>query len=501
MSACVRLPHRLAPDSHRPEKTGSARPFELAAAVLVALSGGTLAQEEQQPAVPKIPPPDAAAAWVPDGFEVEVALSGLMYPSSVAFDDEGTLYVAECGYMPGDLTQPARIFRIDRSDPEQERREIVADGLSGPITDILWHDGKLFVSHKGKISVVAEGKVRDLVTGLPSFGDHSNNQLALGPDGKLYFGQGSATNSGVVGEDNHAFGWVAEHPEVCDRPARDITLRGQEFESKDPRATDGEALVETSPFQPFGRTVMDGTVVRGTTKANGAILRLDPDGSNLEVFAWGFRNPYGVQWGPDQELYVADAGSDVRGSRPIEGSLEVLWHVQKDLWYGWPDYFAGIPVTDERFHAKGKPKPDFVMKVHPRIEKPLMTFELHSSITQIAFSPNDAFGADRMFLASSGDQSAVTASEELRAGYWVKRVDVGTKNAEPFFHARPEALGPEGLEYVTTAGPKRLVDLAFSPDGDALYVVDIGPIHYVRGARGPQPMAFPGTGVVWRISR
>ena len=100
-----------------------------------------------------------------------------------------------------------------------------------------------------------------------------------------------------------------------------------------------------------------------------------------------------------------------------------------------------------------------------------------------------------------GDQSAVTASEELRAGYWVKRVDPATKNAEPFFHTRPEALGPRGLEYVATAGPKRLVDLAFSPDGEALYVVDIGPIQYVKGAKGPEPRAFPGTGVVWRISR
>ena len=500
MSAC--FPHRFAPGSHRPQKTGSARPFELAAAVLVALTGVMLAQEKAaQPAAPQIPPPDAAAAWVPDGFAVEVALTGLMYPSSVTFDDAGTLYVAECGYMPGDLTQPARIIRIDLSDHEDPQREIASAGLTGPITDILWHDGKLFVSHKGKISVLEQGKLRDLVTDLPSLGDHSNNQLALGPDGKLYFGQGSATNSGVVGEDNHAFGWVAKHPEVCEKPAKDVTLRGQEFESRDPRSKDPAAKVKTSAFQPFGKTVPDGTVVRGTTKANGTILSCKPDGSELAVHAWGFRNPYGVQWNEDGQLYVADAGSDVRGSRPIEGSLEMLWLVKKDAWYGWPDFFAGIPATDPRFKPKNGPQPEFVLKEHPPVETPVTTFELHSSITQIAFSPNDAFGKGRMFLASSGDQSAVTASEELRAGYWVKSVDLATKNAEPFFHTRKEALGPQGLEYVTTAGPKRLVDVAFSPEGDALYVVDIGPIQYVKGAKGPEPRAFPGTGVVWRISR
>jgi hypothetical protein len=66
---------------------------------------------------------------------------------------------------------------------------------------------------------------------------------------------------------------------------------------------------------------------------------------------------------------------------------------------------------------------------------------------------------------------------------------------------REELHGGEGLEYVATAGPKRIVDLKFSPAGDALYVVDIGPIHYARGAEGPKPMAFPGTGVTWRVSK
>jgi len=40
---------------------------------------------------------------------------------------------------------------------------------------------------------------------------------------------------------------------------------------------------------------------------------------------------------------------------------------------------------------------------------------------------------------------------------------------------RPEALGHKPLEYVTTAGPKRIVDLCFTPDGTSLYVVDIDP--------------------------
>lgn len=50
--------------------------------------------------------------------------------------------------------------------------------------------------------VKADGSKQDILTGLPNFGDQHNNRVIFGPDGKIYFDQGTATNSGVVGEDN-----------------------------------------------------------------------------------------------------------------------------------------------------------------------------------------------------------------------------------------------------------------------------------------------------------
>ncbi len=61
--------------------------------------------------------------------------------------------------------------------------------------------GELYISHKGIVSIVEEDKtLRDIVTDLPSLGDHQNNNIVLGPDGKIYMGQGTTTNSGVVGD-------------------------------------------------------------------------------------------------------------------------------------------------------------------------------------------------------------------------------------------------------------------------------------------------------------
>src|SRR5689334_709897 len=52
--------------------------------------------------VPQIPLPNPAAAEVPAGYRTEIVASGLTCPSSIEFDDEGVLYVAEAGYALGD---------------------------------------------------------------------------------------------------------------------------------------------------------------------------------------------------------------------------------------------------------------------------------------------------------------------------------------------------------------------------------------------------------------
>src|SRR5205814_2034985 len=141
------------------------------------------------------------------------------------------------------------------------------------------------------------GEVRDIVTDLPATWDHQNDQLAFGPDGKLYFGVGSATNSGVVGLDNiYPFLWLLFYPDMHDVPPRDLKLEGATFTTPDALtvlARQGELvtflaaakhlaapgsplLVKTGAFQPFGQSAAE---VKGRVKANGTILRVNPDGS------------------------------------------------------------------------------------------------------------------------------------------------------------------------------------------------------------------------------
>lgn len=556
-----------------------------------AKSAGEPASAKAPEELPRIPRSDARAAQVPAGYRVEVVLADLAYPTSIEFDDAGTMYIAEGGYIYGDEIATARILRMSSKGESQ----VVADQLSAPITDLLWYGNRLYISHRGKISVLEPDGVRDLVTGLPSLGDHHNNQMTIGPDGMLYFGQGVATNSGVVGLDNFKMGWLAKYPDVHDVPAKDIRVTDQAFETPDPmamladkgpghggRATNGKEqdkgtghaahgqkdtekrqghaghekekepgkvkelprrddkakgheghetkgmesgkgkgrdhhdkkgpetdsdqqghpMVNTFAFQPFAKTPPDTGAIRGATKASGTILRMNLDGSNLEVYAWGLRNPFGVVWGPNDELYVSDNGYDERGSRPIAHAPDCLWRVKRGAWYGFPDYAGGVLVTDPRFQPERGPALKLLMRDHPPVEKPLLALQHHVGAAKMDFGRSASFGFQgQLFLALVGDMNPITGVHDKRSGFEVIRIDPATSKAETFFKARTSALGPKGMEYVATAGLRRPVDVRFSPDGNTLYVVDIGAMAIIPTAAGPAPRPFPRTGTIWRITR
>ncbi len=471
--------------------------------------------------MPKIPAPNASAAWVPEGYKVEVFMKDLIWPSSIEFDKSGNVYVSEAGYVYGDPFAPAQILRITPAG--QITR--YAEGFNGPITDILWHKEQLFVSHRGKISTVgADGAVKDIVTGLPSLGDHFNNQITVGPDEKLYFGQGTTTNSGIVGLDNaYPYVWLLLHPDAHDIPARDMRLTGESFLTPQPnnvlsrqgrltsfwedvtyavtsvfnRNKDKSLLVRTRAFQPFGEKNRD---VKSDVKASGTILRMNTDGTGLEVYAWGLRNPYGVQWGPDGQLYVTDNAYDERGSRPIANAKDNIYQIKQGGWYGWPDYSSGIPVTHSQFKSERGPKIKFLMSEHPPVEKPWMVRPENAATTKFDFSTSSAFGfMGQMFLAEFGSGTPLTARQDNLNGYTVVRIDPTTKEATPFLSNKTK--GPAGKEYVVTEGPRHPVEAKFSPDGEVLYVVDIGVIGFELGGAGPFPLPSPGTGVIWRITK
>ncbi len=179
---------------------------------------------------------------VVSGYRIEVFAYGLDAPINLMFTDDGDMLIVESGVASGN----PRILRA-----VNDKFEVMADGFTMPITGASYFNGILFVSHRGLVTrILRDGTRQIIISGLPSNGDFFNGRVAIGPDGrKLFFGQGTVTNSGVVGSDN---GWLTAHPMLCDYPGDYILLNGQNFETRetlDEASPTGK--VETGAYSPY----------------------------------------------------------------------------------------------------------------------------------------------------------------------------------------------------------------------------------------------------------
>lgn len=452
--------------------------------------------------IPPAPPRAANAAdvAVPPGYTVDVVATGFTFPTGVTFDADGRPIVSESGYSYGEVFAEPRLLAVEA---DGSTRVIATGGNTGPWTGVTFDRGDFFVAAgdvrgDGKIlRVRPDGEIATLVAGLPSRGDHHTNGPVVGPDGMIYFSQGTATNSGVVGEDNARFGWLKRFPEFHDVPGADLVLAGVNFETADPRAPGENRKVTTGAFVPFGTPTQPGQTIKGRVRASGAVLRVARDGGEPELVAWGFRNPFGLAFAPDGRLYVTDNGFDDRGSRPVWGAPDFLFRVEPGAWYGWPDFVGGEPITADRFRPPGQPARQFLLARHPsRPPAPLARFAVHSSADGFDFSRAAAFGhVGEAFVALFGDEAPATGKTLHSVGCRVVRVDLHSGVIEDFAVNRGPAAGPASK--IGGGGLERPLAARFSPDGRALYVVDFGIMRHDDEGAKPQP----GTGVLWRITR
>ncbi|SHN24674.1 PQQ-dependent sugar dehydrogenase [Cryptosporangium aurantiacum] len=386
---------------------------------------------------------------------VTTVAEGLTFPSGVAFGADGAVYVAETGLRPDGPSRAGRVWRLDGAG----ERTLISDALLAPITGLVFHDGALWVSQGGPPGRISrldpDGSVQHVLTDLPG-GDHHVGEVAFGPDGKLYFGLGSLTNSGIIGLDTVANGWRARQPAILDVPGYDIMLRNVRARTSDPFSDDPRAERVTGPFTPFGEVVHADTHILGARLwgwplATAAVHRANPDGSGVELVCWGLRNPFGLRFLPDGRLLAIDQGADDRGSRPVGQVPDFLWEVREGAWYGWPDYFGGRPVTDPAYRPSDGSTPSFLLANHhelPRPERPLTAFG--GGVTATAFDVDPAFGGRVATVA------LVTGPEAPGCVIVLVRTSDGAQHV---------------LHTSAFANP---VDVRYHPADGSLWIVDFG---------------------------
>jgi glucose/arabinose dehydrogenase len=412
---------------------------------------------------------------------MKLVAEGLDFPTSVAFDAQGRPHVTESGLPFGGKQAGGRVLRIE---PDGRALSLCEGELRQPLNGLHFHEGSFYLSEggfPGRISRLSpEGERTTVLDGLPGLGNYHTNMAVVGPDAKLYFSQGAMTNSGVIGLDAYELGWLKRLPHNQDRPGYDIVLAGQGFETEDPRRGEGHRA-RTGAFSSFGAVPEAGQRLAGSVPCTASVMRCNLDGSGLELVAWGLRNAYGLLFLPDGRLLATDQGADDRGSRPIGNAPDVLFEVRQGRWYGWPDFVAGRPVTDERFRPVRGPAPEPLLANHaelPPPERPLLEFAVNAAATKLDVIPPGAHRwAGHVLVALFGDEKPMTAPRGPKVGRSLARLD-------------PSDWSLHAIEM----GPfRRPIDVRVH--GGAVYVLDFG--EFEMGPEGVEAQA--GSGALWKI--
>ena len=421
-----------------------------------------------------------------DHLRIERIADGFSFPTSLTFDDTGAAYIAEAG-LPFDGLRPGgRVWRIS-ADGE---RTVLCEHLRPPVNGLTWHEGSLYISeggHPARISRLdPDGSIVTLLDNLPGPGNYHTNMVAFGPDGKLYFSQGAMTNTGVVGLDAYELGWLRRLPHAHDIPGLNITLSGVNIETENPLSAEPDARVETGAFAQFGSRSEAGERIPGALPCTAAVMRCNPDGSDLELVAWGLRNAWGLGFLPDGRLVAIDQGADDRGSRPVGNIPDLLFVVREGAWYGWPDFIAGDPITADEYAPTRGPRPTFVLANHDELPPPetaLLRFPPHAAAVKFDVAPTSAPGQwpGQLAIALFGDEAPMTAPVGPRVGRGIARINT----TDWSLHALD--VGPFD----------RPIDVRFSPDGHALYVLDFGRFEMLdEGGVN----AEAGSGALWKVT-
>jgi hypothetical protein len=190
----------------------------------------------------------------PDGYRIQAITTGLTFPTGATTDDQNRVYVVESGYSYGETFTTPRLLRIDADGKTIQ----IAAGSKGPWSGVVFYDRAFYATQGGELNggavlrITPDGRITPLVSNLPSMGDHHTNAPAVGPGGSIHFAQGTATNSGVAGEDNFNLGCLKRKPQFHDIPCQDIKLSGESVASKDVLERD-RGTVRTAPFPAFAR--------------------------------------------------------------------------------------------------------------------------------------------------------------------------------------------------------------------------------------------------------
>lgn len=181
----------------------------------------------------------------------------------------------------------------------------------------------------------------------------------------------------------------------------------------------------------------------------GTMMRMRPDGSNLEIFAKGIRNTVGFDWHPQtKQLWFTDNGRDYLGENLPPDELNCA--PEKGMHFGFP-YRYGNNVPDPEYGVKAPKDAKFT--------PPAMALGPHVASLGMRFYTGNMFPQKyrgNVFIAEHGSWN-----RDKKIGYRISMVTMDNGKAAKYetflsgFHQGDDAWG-------------RPVDICIMPDGSML---------------------------------
>jgi glucose/arabinose dehydrogenase len=333
---------------------------------------------------------------------------------------------------------PAEI--ADLSVPPGFRIEVAVADIPNARSMVMGQDGTLFVSTRKLGKVYA-------VTGLGSTDVPKVTVIAEG----LNMPNGVAFRDGAL--------YVAEISRILRYPGIERALQDVPDPEviRDDFPTDAHHGWKYIAFGPDGKLYVPIGAPCNVCEESGyaVIMRMNADGSDLEVFAEGVRNTVGFTWHPDTgEMWFTDNGRDWMGDDIPDCELN---HAPRaGMHFGFP-YCHGRDVLDTEFGA-GRRCSEFVA--------PALGFRAHVAPLGIEFYSGSMFPAEYrgdIFVAQHGSWNR----EASKVGYRVVVVRMEDGRAVA---SEPFAVG--WLDGDAVSG--RPVDVLQVDDGSLLVSDDLG---------------------------
>lgn len=234
---------------------------------------------------------------------------------------------------------------------------------------------------------------KEIIKGIPNYGDYSSSLIRIYGE-YLFVTIGSATNSGVVGQDNQ---WLADYPENHDVSPKSITIKGINF---------GEE--KTGAFVSYKTSNLKGQIIAEHILGNSSIIIYNLTTVAQGNFAWGIRNMKALDFNSEGKMLVAVGGMEDRGLRSVKGDSDYIYQIKKNTWYGFPDYTGGDPISSPKFKGFNNETIPFILDKHPTTNPPAPIYQHKAvdSLVSLAIDKKGVLGdKDCIYFYERNDNS------------------------------------------------------------------------------------------------